>query len=214
MSWPLPVSANPIFTGDNPSEKCVPYSAHDSSITVVYPSGPEQAPQAVYTVQLPVLPAISLIFTSETALVAAGHDCQPVLYEGSLEAGWALSRSLDDHEKRAGAGSIGGGRIGASGVGRLNNSEAFNRFRAADSRGVAQGSAPAAAVAGQRLTATGTELLTLHQNTITSVRAYVGGETSGQDVSQVTTSGVDGRLVLWDVGGVAGVTRGIGRVAM
>ena len=189
-------------------------AAHDSSITIVYPSGPEQAPQAIYTVQLPVLPAISLLFTSESAIVAAGHDCQPVLYEGSLEAGWALSRSLDDHEKRAGSGGIGTGRLGGGGVGRLNNSEAFNRFRAADSRGVSQGAAPAAAVAGQRLTATGTELLTLHQNTITSVRAYVGGDGSGQDVSQVTTSGVDGRLVLWDVGGVAGVTRGMGRVGI
>lgn len=191
-------------------------SAHDSTITVVYPSGPEQAPQAIYTIQLPVLPAISLLFISENALVAAGHDCQPTLYEGSLDAGWSLARSLDDHEKRAGSGGMGGasGRLGGSGVGRLNNSEAFNRFRAADSRGVAQGTAPAAAIAGQRLTATGTELLTLHQNTITSVRAYVGGGQSGQDVSQVTTSGVDGRLVLWDVGGVVGVTRGLGRVGM
>lgn len=184
----------------------------------MYPSAPEQPPQAVYTIQLPALPAVSIVFTSENSIVAAGHDCQPMLYEGDVQSGWAQSRSLDDHEKRdaAGAGRLGGA---GGGIGRLNNSEAFNRFRSADSRGVAQGAAPAAAVAGQRLTATGTELLTLHQNTITSVRPYVGGGATGQDVTQVTTSGVDGRLVLWNVGGAAAggvgsVTRGVGRMAM
>jgi len=120
-------------------------------------------------------------------------------------------RSLDDHEKREGAG--GAGRASGGGVGRLQNSEAFNRFRAADSRGVSGGAA-APAVAGTRLTATGTELLTLHQNTITSVRAFEGG-VGGQDVSQVSTTGVDGRVVVWSTaGGVGGVTQGVGRLGL
>ncbi|KAM0787472.1 hypothetical protein ACM66B_003548 [Microbotryomycetes sp. NB124-2] len=188
----------------SPSGDALAFVSHDATITVVYPSGPDSPPQAVFSIQLPSLPLVSLVFTSESSLVAAGHDCQPVVFEGSAQQGWAQTRSLDDHQKRSAAGP---GRAG-----RLHQSEAFNVFRSADSRGVS-GSAPAAsAAAGTRLTATGTELLTLHQNTITSVRIYAG---QGDDVSQVSTSGVDGRLVVWPVaGGVGGVTQGVGRLGL
>ena len=59
----------------------------------------------------------------------------------------------------------------------------------------------------------GSELLpTVHQNTITSVRAYEG--TPG-NVARVSTSGVDGKLVVWDVAQVSpiGVTGITGRLA-
>lgn len=185
--------------------------AHDSTITVVYPSGPDQAPQALYTIQLPSLPCLSLVFTSATSLVAAGFDCQPFLFSGSISSEWTQTRSLDDSDKAGGG--MGSGRAGAaSSVGRLNKSEAFNMFRAADSRGVGSGGAPAAAAAGTRLTANGTELLTVHQNTVTSVRAHEGGE-GGTDVTKISTSGIDGRLVIWDVEGVVGgIARGVGRL--
>lgn len=103
----------------------------------------------------------------------------------------------------------------------MNRSEAFNMFRAADSRGVSSSSSsstPSSAglAAGQKLTSNGTELLTVHQNTITSVRPYEGG--NGSDVTRVSTTGVDGRLVIWPVssggGGVGGVTRGMGGLNM
>lgn len=172
-------------------------TAHDSTLTIVYPSGPEAAPQALYTIQLPSLPFISLLFINENSIVAAGHDCQPILFEGTMEAGWTQSRSLDDPTKRL-EGSGGARTPSASGIGRLNNSEAFSMFRAADSRGVAS-SAPVVALAGTRITAQGTELLTVHQNTITSVRAFAGH--SG-DITSVSTTAVDGRLVIWDCASV------------
>lgn len=82
-------------------------------------------------------------------------------------------------------------------------------FRAADSRGVPSSSAANAAVlgAGQTLTAHGTELMTVHQNTITSVRAYEGPL---ENVTKVSTTGVDGRLVIWPVSGVAAIARKVG----
>ena len=144
---------------------------------MVYPAGPELAPQASYTIQLSGLPHVSLVFAMEHALVAAGHDCEPVLFEGSLKEGWTRTRSLDDPDTR----TTGAGR-GA--VGRLGNSEAFNVFRAADSRGVG----------GATSAVTGAGLSTVHQNTITSVRAYEGEAGS---VSRVSTTGVDGRVALW-----------------
>lgn len=39
----------------------------------------------------------------------------------------------------------------------------------------------------------------MHQNTITSVRVYDG---SPDNVTRVSTSGVDGKLVIWDVSAV------------
>ncbi|GAA5967659.1 hypothetical protein JCM21900_006732 [Sporobolomyces salmonicolor] len=199
----------------SPSGDALAFASHDSTITVVYPSAPEQPPQAVYTINLPALPCLTLVFTSETSLIAAGHDCQPLLFEGSLEQGWTAAGSLD---QRTGAGAASGARASTGGVGRLNRSEAFNMFRAADSRGVSSSSGAAASSAGlgagQKLTAHGTELLTVHQNTITSVRAYAGG--GGADVTKVSTTGVDGRLVIWAVtgGGVGGVTRGVAGLGM
>ncbi|KAH9180740.1 hypothetical protein EDB89DRAFT_1920818 [Lactarius sanguifluus] len=47
--------------------------------------------------------------------------------------------------------------------------------------------------------ATDTELFTVHQNTITDIRPYEGAPGA---VSRVSTSGVDGKLVIWDVNAV------------
>lgn len=134
----------------------------------------------VQNIRISTLPCVTLTWTSEDSIVAAGHDCQPVVFSGS-EGGWASVGSLDNT-------SSGGGRstARAGGVGRLNSS-AFNTFRNADTRGQAGGGDVSA----------GTELLTVHQNTITSVRPHEWG--AGGTVSRVSTSGVDGKLVIWDV---------------
>ena len=157
---------------------------HDSSIGIVYPTGP------VFTIRTSSLPFVTLTWTSENALVAAGHDCQPVVFAGS-EAGWQGVGSLDN---TTGARSPDGPRAGYGGnssVGRLKTG-AFATFRAADSHGHSNvpGSGPSAA---------GTKLLTIHQNTITNVRPY---EARGGQVTKVSTSGVDGSLVIWDVDAV------------
>jgi actin related protein 2/3 complex, subunit 1A/1B len=51
----------------------------------------------------------------------------------------------------------------------------------------------------------------VHQNTITSVRPY---ETKGGHVTRVSTSGVDGKLVIWSVnkpvGGAGALTGRVG----
>lgn len=186
-------------------------TGHDSSITVVYPSGPDADPQAVHTVRTPSLPYVAILWLSETSLVAAGHDCQPVLFSGSLEEGWSLVKSLDE--------SVAGGAkpgiltpSNTGGVGRLN-SEAFRTFRSADSRGATHGSSGGAG--GGAGGSGATELNTVHQNTITKVKAF---ETSASgEVTRFSTSGVDGRLVLWTVGvggGAGGLASKISRMAL
>lgn len=99
-------------------------------------------------------------------------------------------------------------------MGRLN-SEAFRTFRSADSRGSggsggvggAGGLGGLGANGGSGAGGGGGELGTVHQNTITRVKAYEKG--ADGDVVKVSTSGVDGRLVIWSVvgagsGGIAG----------
>jgi actin related protein 2/3 complex subunit 1A/1B len=145
-------------------------AGHDSSISIVYPGGP-----TIYNIRISSLPFVTLTWTAEDTIVAAGHDCQPVVFAGS-EGGWQGVGSLDDSTSGKSANP-------RAGVGRLN-SVAFSTFRDADSRGHMGASA-----------STDTKLLTVHQNTITSVRPY---EFKGGRVSKVSTSGVDGNLVIWD----------------
>lgn len=185
----------------SPSGDLLAFASHDSTITLVNPQLGAQ------TIRISTLPYVTLTFTSESALVAAGHDCQPALFSDS-GAGWALDGSLDDVTTA----KTPIGPRGGSAVGRLNN-EAFNRFKNADSRGTT-GPPPipgsAASTSGP-----GGELLTVHQNTVTSVRPYDG---EPGNVTRVSTTGKDGQLVIWDVSvktgaggaGVAGVTNKIG----
>jgi len=176
--------------GFSPSGDVLAFASHDSTISIVYPGGP-----AVYTIRSNSLPYVSLTWTSEDAIVAAGHDCQPVLFSGS-PSGWQAAGSLDDTTApKSSAGGARGGLTGSSPVGRLN-SAAFNTFRNADSRGL--GSSPG----GGAPLVTDTELFTVHQNTITDVRPYEGAPGA---VTRVSTSGVDGKLVVWNVNAVSGL---------
>ncbi|KAH9005304.1 actin-like protein ARPC3 [Lactarius hatsudake] len=176
--------------GFSPSGDVLAFASHDSTITVVYPGGP-----TIYTIRSTSLPYVTLTWTSEDSLVAAGHDCQPVLFSGS-PSGWQAVGSLDDSSAPKTSGGARGALTGSSPVGRLN-SAAFNTFRNADSRGL--GSSPGG---GSQL-ATDTEIFTVHQNTITDIRPYEGAPGA---VSRVSTSGVDGKLVIWDVNAVSGMS--------
>jgi len=163
----------------SPSGDALAFASHDSTISVVYPGG-----AGVVTIRSSTLPYVTLTWTAEDALVAAGHDCQPVLFSGNAN-GWKALGSLDDGRGGVPLTPSSTGSPSRVGPGRLNN-EAFNRFRNADTRG--SGPAPPGFATG----ADGdTELMTLHQNTITSVRLY--------DAGRVSTSAVDGKLVIWPV---------------
>jgi actin related protein 2/3 complex, subunit 1A/1B len=152
---------------------------HDSAVSIVYPSGP-----TICTVKIPSLPLVTLTWTSENSIVAAGHDCQPLVFSGS-EGEWQAVGSLDDASGSK-SDSI---RATGSPVGRLKTG-AFATFRDADTRGHSGATS-----------SVDTKLLTVHQNTITSVRPYVG---NGAQITKVSTTGVDGTLVIWDANEVVG----------
>jgi len=178
----------------SPSGDALAFASHDSSISIVYSGGGP----AVVTVKMNTLPLITLTWTAENAIVAAGHDCQPVIFSGN-ESGWKLIGSLDDTSAPKSSG-VAGSRL-AGGPGRLN-SAAFNTFRNADSRGIAgAGGGPSSE----------SELFTVHQNTITSVRSFEGQPGA---ITRVSTSGVDGKLVIWSTSSVSSMTVKLGNVQL
>lgn len=178
--------------GFSPSGDVLAFASHDSSINIVYPNGP-----VIYNIRMPTLPLVSLTWTSEDTIIAAGHDCRPLVFSGTAN-GWQEAGTLDDAtapkspESRSGFGS-------SSSVGRLK-AGAFATFRDADTRGQSS-------IAGSASPTADTKVLTIHQNTITNVRPYAY---SGTNVTKVSTSGVDGMLVIWDVDAVTALTGRLG----
>lgn len=152
----------------SPSGETFAFASHECTISVVYSLGGNQSVHHV--VNLPSLPAVSLIFSSEVQIIAAGHDCQLFILSGSHD-GWSVTKSLSGMSTAKN--TVATGRL---------NSEAFNLFKASDSRGI-QGGGIAAGMD------------TLHQNTITSVRGFEGDGSGGW--TKVSTSGNDGRVVVW-----------------
>ena len=148
----------------SPSGDALAFAAHDSSITVVYPSGPEQPPRAMISISTQTLPFTSLIWNGDAEIIAAGYDCEPYRFRGG-EQGWELVGSV---EAKRGAGAA------------VQEESARNMFRQMDLRGKAKDD---------------TQLHTTHQNTINTIRVYSGN--SGA-VQQFSTSGVDGRVVIWN----------------
>lgn len=160
----------------SPSGNVLAYAAHDATVTLIYPAGPEQPPQAQITLRLPALPATSLLFpgADDDHLVVAGHDCQP--YALSCVSGaWKVERTLDTGSASA---SSAGGQTSS---GRLAGSMAFNRFHSADTHAHGDLDQPSAETK---------ELGTVHQNTITSL--YLVGK------DRVSSTGADGQIVLWN----------------
>ncbi|KAK9452293.1 WD40-repeat-containing domain protein [Limtongia smithiae] len=153
----------------SPSGNALAFVSHDSSVTIVYPSAPDQPPAAIVNVTTTLLPFVTLTWLSENEFVAAGHDCHPVLFSGSGETGWVLDHSLDDPS------------TAKKSVSKENT--ALNMFRQMDLKGT-----PAAALDS-------TSLPTVHQNTITKLRPYL---LAGGRVTKISSSGVDGRVVIFD----------------
>lgn len=184
----------------SPSGDVLAFVSHDSSISVIYPGGAGEPPAAHISVRCPSLPYLTLTFASESTIVAAGHDCQPVIFTGS-SSGWSFDHSLDDPSTSGARGltpTATGNRVASGGPGRLNN-EAFNLFKQADSRGTTKstsGNTPTSA--GMAAVGQDGLLLTVHQNSITRIDPYEWS--SSGEVSKVSTAGKDGRLVIWSVG--------------
>ena len=74
---------------------------------------------------------------------------------------------------------------------------ALDAFKDADSRGLSSPGGGGGSSQGE------SELFTVYQNTITSVRPYEG---QSGPITKVSTTGVDEKLIVWNVGAVTAVT--------
>lgn len=127
----------------SPSGDSLAFAAHDSSITVVYPSGPDQPPRAVVSLSTQLLPFKSLIWKAEDEIIAAGYDCEAFRFQGG-EGGWDLAGSV--HAKGP-----------AEAGGEQKEESALRMFKQMDLKGKAKDD---------------TQLKTIHQNTVTMIRPY------------------------------------------
>lgn len=136
----------------SPSGDALAWVTHDSSVLIAYPQGPELPPLAIISIDSGFMPFHSLVWTSESQLVAAGYDCHPVVFEGS-QSGWKFVRSLDDPEK-------------SSRGGATEEQSALKMFKQLDLKGT---------VAEQ------TTLPTIHQNAIRTTRLVKGKVSTSGD---------------------------------
>lgn len=151
----------------SPSGDVLGFVAHDSSLTIVYPGGVDNPPKSILSVSTSFLPFKSLVFKNENEIIAAGHNCHLVVFQGD-ESNWVQSGAIDDPNKNDDK--------------TVGETSALNMFKQLDLKGTLSGN--------------GSGLKTIHQNTITELRPYQG---SSNELTKVSSSGIDGRVVIFNV---------------
>jgi actin related protein 2/3 complex subunit 1A/1B len=126
------------------------FVSHDSSLTIVYPGGADAPPKSILSVSTSLLPFTSVIFKNDHTIIAAGHDCHPVVFEGD-ESNWVQSYSIDDPKD--------------SKVEDAGETSALNMFKQLDLKGTLTNK-------------NSSTLKTIHQNSITQIRPYA--ESNGE----------------------------------
>ena len=169
----------------SPDGNQLAWVGHDSSLNIADP-----ATNAVYEVKTPFLPFLSLIWASPKSIIAAGHDCQPMLFQAKTgTAAWAFVEKLD----AAGASSKKPSSYKPSAGGTLAGNAALAKFKQLDSHGQNSSSGM---TGGASSTSTSADLNTTHQNSINNIKPFQGARAS---VTKFSTSGMDGKVVIWDV---------------
>ncbi|CAN0366880.1 unnamed protein product, partial [Phaeothamnion confervicola] len=115
----------------------------------------------------------TLLFLGEKALVGGGYDMNPLLFTANSNSDWSFSKALDEKSAVSAAGGAGGSRMAS----------ARAMFQAKSSRGSSDGGNAAE------------DLWTQHANAITSLCAL--GAASDPTCSTFSSTGMDGRLVVW-----------------
>lgn len=156
----------------SPSGNCLAWTSHDSCISVADVSIPSSScKSAVVTLKTRFLPCLSIVWSSEVNLIAAGHDCFPVLYKYEEGSKGSIGKLIN------------GGKIDQSGKEKeADGFSAMKKFRDMDRRGIENHTGPGEG---------GGALESIHQNTIVEVRNY--------NKDRVSTVGLDGKVVIWKV---------------
>lgn len=155
-----------------PSGDGLAFAGHDSSISFVRFA--EGQPPVCYSLKQRSLPYTVVTFLSNDVLVAAGHGFAPEIYQmDNASNKWQLLGCADAKETKT---------AGKSKAGAFESSRAMWRNIEHQGKEKSKG---------------GDEIKTLHHNVITGINVY--GDTHRlSSFDAFSTTGTDGRLVLWD----------------
>eukprot|EP00475_Leptophrys_vorax_P025294 TRINITY_DN3541_c0_g1_i1.p1 TRINITY_DN3541_c0_g1~~TRINITY_DN3541_c0_g1_i1.p1 ORF type:complete len:205 (-),score=70.02 TRINITY_DN3541_c0_g1_i1:56-670(-) len=129
------------------------------------------APQVI-TVNHPFLPFVDIAFLGENTVVAAGYNNNGYIFVGK-GGEWSLAGQIDKE---------GGSEKKEEKKSGFNKN--ISKFQDATSKGI-----------GINKEAVSSQLKTNHQNAITQVTAFF----KGAFATEVITTGIDGRLQVWDL---------------
>ncbi|XP_004500004.1 actin-related protein 2/3 complex subunit 1B-like [Cicer arietinum] len=155
----------------SPSGNTLAYVGHNSMIYFVDDVGPSPLAQNVVFRDLPLR---DVLFVSEKTVIGVGFDCNPMVFAADERGVWGFIRYLGER-KTVSSGSTYGSQF----------SEAFGKFYGQSKHGVSNDAVETSKTRGA-----------VHDNCINSIIPL--GQ-HGILTRRFSTSGLDGRIVLWDL---------------
>ncbi|XP_028778489.1 actin-related protein 2/3 complex subunit 1B [Neltuma alba] len=155
----------------SPSGNTLAYVGHNSMIYFVDDVGPSPLAQNVAFRDLPLR---DVLFVSERMVIGVGFDCTPMIFAADDRGIWSFVRYLGE-SKAISSGSKYGSQF----------SEAFGKFYGQSKHGMNNDSVESSKIRGG-----------VHENCINCIMPL--GE-RGTLVRRFSTSGLDGRVVIWDL---------------
>lgn len=170
----------------SPNGNSLGYVSHDSSLGFIYPQGEELPPRAIFNVKTNYLPFKSIVWLNDQLVCVGGFNCNLVVFKGD-ENGWKQAYQVEEQKdltkEDSNSHHVGDNDDDDDDDQEISSHQALNMFKQMDLKG--RVSKPS--VGGKPAKA----LSTVHQNTINSIKNFAPG--------QVSTSGIDGKVVIFNV---------------
>ncbi|XP_027342320.1 actin-related protein 2/3 complex subunit 1B-like [Abrus precatorius] len=155
----------------SPSGNTLAYVGHNSMIYFVDDVGPSPLAQNVLFRDLPLR---DVLFVSERTVIGVGFDCNPMVFAADERGIWSFVKYLGER-KAVSSGSRYGSQF----------SEAFGKFYGQSKHGVSNDAVETSRTRGA-----------VHENCINCIMPL--GD-HGTLIRRFSTSGLDGRIVVWDL---------------
>lgn len=152
-----------------PSGNSLAFAGHDSSLHVA--TFYATGKPVIQSVRFREMPFNTLMFVSENTIICGGHDFNPIIYTNS-KGQWSLLRKLDEKKTSETANAT-------------NSVSAARQLFQNKTR------------SGQDAKTETDTLWTQHENAITCLAN--ASTTGGLILNKISTTGMDGKLVLWDL---------------
>ncbi|CAK9308566.1 unnamed protein product [Citrullus colocynthis] len=163
----------------SPSGNTLAYAGHNSMIYFVDEVGPSPLAQNVAFRDLPLR---DILFVSERMVIGVGFDCNPMAFAADERGIWSFVRFLG--ERKTASGSKYGSQF----------SEAFGKLYGQPRQGVGNDSVESSRLRG-----------CVHENCISCIVPLK--EPGVSTIKRFSTSGLDGKVVIWDLEGQADLSQ-------